>query len=175
MKRKSLPSTILTKSVVTRLLILPMRFWASFLSVVADLVSLLRVDASFPFTGPFEGDRELLEGSRDTGLEAWDDWLAPSSELESTDVPSVTDVLSWVPMTVRLSSSIFSFEASAFKRIRKLWSKTSCVSNPSVRTSVLVAMKIYHWKHIFLMIGPTRSHKIQNHGWIEASVPPVSR
>ena len=176
MKRKSLPSTILPKSVVTRLLILPMRFCASFWSLVADLVvSLLRVDESFPFTGPFEMDWESMEEFRNMGVEALDGWLALSPELELTDVPSVTDALSWVPMTVRLFSSIFSFEVSAFKRIRKLCSKTSCVSNPSVRTNVLVAMKRYHWKLIFLTIGPARSQMSQNHGRIEESAPPVSR
>ena len=177
--RKSLPSVILPKSVLTRLLILPMRFSAFFLPLVAaDLVLLLRVDGaslSFRFTGPFEVDWESLEESRDMGVEAWDDWLVLPPELESTDVLSVTDALSGVPMTVRLSSFIFSFEASAFKRIRKLCSKTSCVSNPSVRTNVLVAIKIYHWKHIFLTIGPARRQKSQNQGWIEAYAPPVSR
>ena len=57
--RKSRPLTILPKSVVTKLLILPMRFCISFLSLVADLMSLLTVDESslsFPFMRPFEVD-----------------------------------------------------------------------------------------------------------------------
>ena len=70
-------------------------------------------------------------------VEAWNGSFVLSSEFESTASPSAIDVLSGVPMTVRLSSSIFSSGTSAFKRIRKLCSNTSCVSSPSVRTSVL--------------------------------------
>ena len=155
---------------VTKLLILPIRFCASLSCLVGSLASLLTVDGSLLFFAfiTFEVDRESLKESRVTTVEAGSFVL--SSKFESTAPPSSTDALSGVLIMV----SIISFEASAFKRIFKLCSKTSCASNPSTRTFVLFTTKKYHWKHKFLTIGPTRSQKIQNHGRIKVSAPPVS-
>ena len=167
---------MLLKSVVTRLLIFPIRLESTLAFPLAlgvedrDGLSL-----AFPL-----GDDNLLDGlepllgSRESA--AVEALLLSLSPLE-VELPAM-DALSGVPTTVMLSWSTWSLsslELSALSRIRKLCSNTSCVRRPSVRTKVRVAIKIYHWKAIDLKIGPTRRKTIHNHGRIKASFPPVSK
>ena len=165
---------MLLKSVVTRLLIFPIRLESSLTFPVGlgtedgDGLSL-----AFPlWDDNLLDELESLVGSRE--MAAVEALLLSSFPFEL----SAIDALSGVPTTVMVSWStwlLFSLELSALSRIRKLCSNTSCVSKPSVRTKVRVLIKIYHCMAIDLKIGPTRRKTIHNHGRINASFPPVSK
>jgi len=154
--KKSRPDVMLFRSVVTKLFIFPMRFPSDFLEsfFTFSLASLASgyVDAFKVVPEP------ALEGSREgTTVDTSELSRAlPLPEATSETPPNVdTDAVSPVKMFVSLSvlrslasasgEGSASIAASAFKRMRKLCSNTSCVRRTSVRTSVLVAMKIYHW------------------------------
>ena len=101
---------------------------------------------------------------------------SPDVDTEAPSVVTTLVVLSALRNLASVSSLGFaSVAASAFKRMRKLCSKTSCVRRPSVRMRVLVAMKLYQWNENEWIIGPATSHRIQNHGRTTPPSPRVSK
>ena len=142
--RKSLPSTILPRSVVTKLLSFPTR-----LSVLLELFSSAEADLTldvlfpeieeavpFPFlTSPLL-DLLVLEASSPFALV-----LDPSPLTTVTSVcpsESATEMLSGVGATVDPLEACSSDCVCAFMRILSACSKISSVMIPSVRTSVPV-------------------------------------
>jgi len=124
--KKSRPSTILFKSVVTRLLILPRRFSALDLGVLFAVSSCLPLTLCFPTATCDAVVLTAEDWSCSAGLPSW---LLSTAVLDSAieELSEAVGVEGWGrPLLV---SGI-----SAFMRIFKACSKTSCVTMHSVRT-----------------------------------------
>jgi len=149
--KKSRPEVMLFRSVVTKLLIFPMRFPSDFFEssfgFSLDSLALGSVDAFKVVCEPaLEGSREgttvdTSELSRALPLPEATSETSPDVDTEALSAVTTLAALSGLRSLASTSGVGFaSVAASAFKRMRKLCSKTSCVRRTSVRTRVLVAM-----------------------------------
>jgi hypothetical protein len=131
--RKSRPSVILLKSVVTRLLIFPTKLSALecfFLEEVSES-SLASCAFCLPF---FTEDVDIV-----SALVCSVSSLLPSVlSSRATVLDPATDAVSGVDVPVESPDFLASSGSSAFIRIRSACSKTSCVRIPSVRTRTRV-------------------------------------
>lgn len=130
MKRKSLASVMFPKSVVTRLLILPTRFWA-----LLEPTSFSSVDF-WDEVSPSLAFGVVSDASGRTVLSVANSECNVSLSLASGCVV-VMEAESGVVEAMTIST-FDSLCVSAFMRIRKECSNTSWVMTASVRTSVRV-------------------------------------